>query len=240
MANSMVEALGAVGYRPEVLARHRADLEASTDHPLRVEAWLKAPFAMPFRHLWLGATVHGAGSMVLPLGTCSSPRLREASALLEGVRLVDKAESVSTLLGHYRRLANGALLLAILLVWLMLVRRYGFQRSLRVLAPPLLGMFTALAVLGLLGSPLTLFNTIALVLVLGFGVDYTVFMAEGRENLPATLLGVLLASFATLLSFGLLAFSQTPALRGFGLTLGIGVLVSTLLSNLALNSENPS
>ena len=52
-----------------------------------------------------------------------------------------------------------------------------------------------------------------------------------------SVLGVLLAGSATLLSYGLLAFSHTPALRGFGLTLGIGVLVSVLLSNLALNVE---
>ena len=75
-------------------------------------------------------------------------------------------------------------------------------------------------------------------LVLGFGVDYTVFLAEAEE--PSTLLGVLLAGFATLLSYGLLALSQTPALRGFGLTLGIGVLVSLLLSNLALKVERPT
>ena len=162
----------------------------------------------------------------------ASPRLRACAAGLEGVTLVDKALSVSALLGRYRRLANAALALAILLVWLMLWRRYRFRRSLAILAPPLLGMLAALAVLALAGSPFTLFNTIALVLVLGFGVDYTVFLAEAEE--PATLLGVGLASFATLLSYGLLAFSSTPALRGFGLTLGIGVLVSTLLSNLAL------
>ena len=56
---------------------------------------------------------------------------------------------------------------------------------------------------------------------------------SGPRPAPA-LLGVLLASFATLLSYGLLAFSHTPALRGFGLTLGAGVLAATLLAPLAL------
>jgi len=217
-----------VGFRPEVRARLREELAASPGRPLTVASWLATPFAAPFRRLWLGPTA----SIVLPAGDGSSDALREAAAGLEGVRLVDKAQSVSRLLGHYRRLANGALVLAILLVWLMLLPRYRFRRSLAILAPPLLGMLAALAVLALAGSPVTLFNTIALVLVLGFGVDYTVFLAEAQ--LPATLLGILLAGGATLLSYGLLAFSQTPALRGFGLTLGVGVLVSILLSNLAL------
>ena len=229
------EALAAVGFRAEVDAGLREALRAP---PLTVAAWLQAPFSTPFRMLWLGPTAHGMGSMVLPMGECPSPRLREATAGLDGVRLVDKALSVSTLLGRYRRLANLALALAVVLVALMLWHRYGPRRGLAILAPPLLGILAALAVLALAGSPLTLFNTIALVLVLGFGVDYTVFLAEVQE--PATLLGVLLAGFATLLSYGLLALSQTPALRGFGLTLGIGVLVAMLLSNLALKGERSS
>ena len=234
-AGALGGALAALGFRPEVRARLEAERRASAARPLTVAAWLPMPFAAPFRRLWLGETVHGAGSIVLPAGDAPSDRLREAAAGLEGVRLVDKAQSVSRLLGHYRRLANGALALAVLLVWLMLLQRYRFRRSLAILAPPLLGLLAALAVLVLAGSPVTLFNTIALVLVLGFGVDYTVFLAEAQE--PATLLGILLAGVATLLSFGLLAFSQTPALRGFGLTLGVGVLVSVLLSNLALKGE---
>ena len=120
------------------------------------------------------------------------------------------------------------------LVWLLLLRRYGLRRGTRVLLPSLAGILLALAGSAVLGLPLTLFGTIALVLVLGFGVDYTVFLAEAPG--PATLLGILLAGSATLLSYGLLAFSQTPALRGFGLTLGIGVLVSVLVANLALET----
>jgi predicted exporter len=229
-APALDQALASLGFRPEARARLRAEREACP--PLTVEAWLNAPFSTPLRMLWLGATEHGVGCVCLPLGELPSARLREAAAGLEGVRLVDKALSVSALLGHYRRLADAALALAVLLVWLMLLQRYGPRRSLWILAPPLLGMLAALA---LAGSPMTLFHSIALVLVLGFGVDYTVFLAEAPE--PATLLGVLLAGSATLLSYGLLAFSHTPALRGFGLTLGIGVLVSVLLSNLALNVE---
>ena len=231
------EAMAAVGFRAEVTAQLGAALRAGGP-PLTLGAWLQAPFSTPFRMLWLGPTDHGMGSMVLPMGECPSPRLREAAAGLEGVQLVDKALSVSALLGRYRRLANLALALAVVLVGLMLWQRYGLRRGLAILAPPLLGILAALAVLALAGSGLTLFNTIALVLVLGFGVDYTVFLAEAEE--PSTLLGVLLAGFATLLSYGLLALSQTPALRGFGLTLGIGVLVSLLLSNLALKVERPT
>jgi len=229
---ALVRALVDLGFKPETVAGQIRDLDASAGQPLTVAAWLAQPFALPFRRLWLGPTVHGAGSMVYPMGSCPSAALRAAASGLAGVSLVDKAESVSGLLGHYRRLANGALALAILLVWLMLLRWYGWGRGSLILAPSLAGILGALAGLALLGMPLTLFNTIALVLVLGFGVDYAVFLGEAGDRTAPALLGVLLASFATLLSYGLLAFSHTPALRGFGLTLGLGVLGSTLLAPL--------
>jgi len=233
-APALDRALRELGFRPEVIARQAMDRRAAAGQPLTVAAWLGTPFAIPFRHLWLGATAHGTGSLVYPAGPAPSPRLRAAAAGLPGVVLVDKAESVSALLGHYRRLADGALGLAVLLVWLMLLRWYGWRRGSAILAPALAGMLAALGLLALAGMPLSLFNTIALVLVLGFGVDYAVFLGEAGGQTAPALLGVLLASFATLLSYGLLAFSHTPALRGFGLTLGAGVLVATLLAPLAL------
>ena len=103
-----------------------------------------------------------------------------------------------------------------------------------MVAPPCLGMLLALAGSALAGVPVTLFTVMALILLLGFGVDYTVFLAEGGSDDPSALLGVLLAAGATLISYGLLAFSHTPALRGFGLTLALGVAGSVLLSWMAL------
>jgi predicted exporter len=225
----LAAALRDAGFRPEHSARVEEDLRAAAGRPLTVGAWLATPMATPFRDLWLG----GTGSLALPLGPCSSERLRQAALGLPGVTLVDKADSVSALMGHYRRLANLALAAAGLLVWAMLVLRYGPRRGTVILVPAALGILAALAGSAVLGLPLTLFSTIALVLVLGFGVDYAVFLAEGQGPLGPVALGVALAGFATLLSFGLLAFSHTPALNGFGAVLGLGVLVSVLLSPLA-------
>jgi predicted exporter len=223
-------AMGRLGFRPGAVAALDRDLRASAGRPLTVAPWLATPFAIPFRPLWLGPTAHGWGSLVLPSGPCDSARLRQAAAGLPGVALVDKAESVTALLGHYRRLADGALVLALALVWALLGRRYGWRRGGAVLAPTLGGMVLALAAAALAGQPLTLFHTLALLLVLGFGVDYAVFLAEAGDRPGPALLGVLLAGGSTLLAYGLLACSRTPALAGFGLALGAGVLGSVLLA----------
>ena len=232
---ALARAMAAVGFRPEAVAAQGTDLAAARERPLTVAAFLQTPFAAPFKMLWLGS-----GSIVLPLGAPDSAKLEEAAAGLPGVTLVDKARSVSGLLGHYRRVAAWALGAAILLVWMLLAWWRGLRAGTAMVAPPCLGMLFALAGGALAGAPVTLFTVMALILLLGFGVDYTVFLEEGPPGDPSALLGVLLAAGATLISYGLLAFSHTPALRGFGLTLALGVVGTILLSWMALRpGERP-
>ena len=70
-----------------------------------------------------------------------------------------------------------------------------------------------------------------LVLVVGLGADYAIVL-YGEKDATAAGNSVFLAASSTLLAFGLLAFSSTPALHAFGLTLSIAmaaVLVTTVL-----------
>jgi predicted exporter len=233
-------ALGQVGFKPGAIAAMDADLASAQARPLTVDAFFRTPFSTPFRMLWLGTTAHGVGSVVFPLGAPDSGRLAQAAAGIPGVALVDKARSVTGLLGHYRRIASWALAAAIVLVWLLLGLWRGLRAAGAMVAPPCLGMLFALACGALAGVPVTLFTVMALILLLGFGVDYTVFLEEGGPSDPSALLGVLLAASATLISYGLLAFSHTPALRGFGFTLALGVAGTIPLSFLALRPGEQS
>ena len=233
-APRLAQALRSLGFNPEVGPALLAEMQASVGHPLTVEAWLQTPLAVPYRRFWLGPTAHGMASVVLPLGVSASADLARLAEQLPGVSFVDKAHSVTQLLGHYRRIASWALGGAVLLVWLVLAAIYGAGPALAILAPALLGILLALAGIGLSGTPVTLFSTLALILVLGFGVDYAVFLKEGGHRDPSGLFAVLLAGLATLVSYGLLLFSHTPALRGFALAVSLGVLGSMLASFTAL------
>jgi len=230
LAKGMLDA----GFRPEAAASAQEDLATG---PLTVGAYLATPFSIPLRPFWLGRTSRGFASVVLPTGAPESSALARACAGLPGVTLVDKASSVTGLLAHYRRVATWALAGAVLLVGLLLGAWYGAATSLRLLAPALLGMLAALAGGAALGYPVTLFTVMALILSLGLGVDYTVFLRERDAAGTSALLGVALASGSTLISFGLLALSHTPSLRAFGVTLAVAVLVATLTSFLALGER---
>jgi predicted exporter len=108
-------------------------------------------------------------------------------------------------------------------VFALLLTRY--RRSVwRVLVPTALASLVTLATLGWTHQPVQLFHVLAFMLLLGVGVDYGIFMQEQVNANPRTAwLAIGLSAANTLLSFGLLALSQTPALQAFGFTMLIGI-----------------
>ncbi|GGA37245.1 membrane protein [Dyella nitratireducens] len=219
------------GFRDADIDRY---VQAWPGTPLSLQDWLKTPLAVPFRYLWMGdAAAHGAASLVLPQGDAASALLKQAAANLPGVTLVDKAAGVSDLFGRYRRYASVWLLAAVLLIVPVFGWRYGWRSVPRVLAPPVLGIGFTLAMLGYLHHPLTLFHWMALMLVLGVGANYAVFLREGEPHVThrpgAMYASVLLSAITALLSFGLLAWSSMPALQDFGLTLLLGIGFTAVL-----------
>lgn len=215
-------ALRGAGFLEAAIEREGAALAAST--PFTRAAWAASPLGKPIRHLILSEQA----SLVLPEGHRHVAPLAQAAQGLPGVTLIDKPGSVSALLQVYRGIVAGVLLAAWPVAAGLLARRYGWRGGAILAAPATLAIAFTLAVLGWLGENLTLFHLLALFLVFGVGIDYSIFLFEAGTTQAAALLGVLLAAATTLLSFGLLALSGMPALRGFGLTLVLGVGFSLL------------
>ena len=118
-----------------------------------------------------------------------------------------------------------------MLASLIFSRRFGIKLALWVTAVPALAALLTLATLGLLGSPLTLFHALALILVFGIGVDYSLFFAETQQG-KGVMMAVFMSACSTLMAFGLLAFSHTPAIHYFGLTLLLGIAFTFVLAPL--------
>jgi predicted exporter len=199
--------------------------------PMTVQAFLDSPAGEPWRHLWLGHTDGVVASIVALRGMdyAGLPALRRAADGLPGVQWVDKVGEISSVLGRYRVYMGWVLAAAYGLVLALLLPRYR-GRAWRVLAPVALASLATLAMTGYLGHSLQLFHVLALMLLLGVGVDYGIFMQEHPGRADATpWLAVGLSAANTLLSFGLLGLSGTPALRAFGLTMLIGTALVWLL-----------
>ena len=205
----------ATGEAPE-RARFSAD-------DLRPGPFFDGPAALAIRQQWLGLLGARSYSVVMLRGLNDPsvlPRLAEAGQGLEGVRWVDKTAEISRLLERYRRIMGGLIAVGYVAVLVTLVIRFR-REAWRAWVPSVLGTLVTLACFGWTGEPLQLFSVLGLVLLLGMGVDYGIFLLEHPGDGSAWL-AVALAGVSTLLSFGLLGLSATPALRSFGLTMLLG------------------
>ncbi|MET0265482.1 MAG: MMPL family transporter [Duganella sp.] len=199
--------------------------------PLTVQAFLQTPASEPWRHLWLGQIEGGYASIVALRGLSAAavPQVMLAADGLHGVQWVDKVAEISSVLGRYRQNMSWVVLGAYAVVFVLLLPRYR-GRTWRVLAPTALASITALAILGYAGQNLQLFHVLALMLLLGVGVDYGIFMQEHPDRRDATpWLAVGMSAANTILSFGLLGLSHTPALQAFGMTMLLGTALVWLL-----------
>lgn len=229
------------GFRAAAVADwvDQAELAARCLSP---NSWLDSPLSVPYRHLWLGQTAQGSAVIALPTGYRQVADLTVAGRGLPGVTLVDKPGAISRLFAEYRRLGAYVLTAATALIFAVLAWSHQPRGAAAILVPVLLGQAVTLGVLGYVGVVLNLFNLLALLLVLGVGINYAIFLFEGARRVAtreaAALVGVALSAATTLLSFGLLSLSSMPALAGFGITLTLGVGISVLLAPAVLVLAN--
>ena len=201
--------------------------------PLTVQAWLVQPIAAAARPLWLGERDGTYRSLVMLRGVAglqSLPALADAAQGLEGVVWVDKPAEISALLQRYRISMTELLALGHGLVLAALWLRFG-RKAWRAWMPTVVASLVVVVALTAAGAPWQLFNVLALMLLLGVGVDYGIFLLE-HENDPHAWLAVVIGAGSTWLSFGLLGLSATPALKAFGLTLMLGLPLVLVLAPL--------
>ena len=154
-------------------------------------------------------------------------------AQVPGAVFVDiKAESDRLYSGYQQQ----AILLSLAGVVAILALLFATLRSplrvLRVTLPLAAAVVTVTAGLALFGRPLMILHLIGLLLIVAIGSNYALFFdqAESEHLDPNTMASLLLANLATVLGFGLLAFSTVPILQAMGETVAPGVVLALLFS----------
>jgi len=171
-------------------------------------------------------------------GVKSPEAVRAAVEDLPGVHLFDQREFLNDVYREFRVTTVRQIFLGNLLVIGLLLLRYRRLRpALAAFLPSALVFFVLLGSFAALGVETNLLHVVGLVMVLGMGVDYGVFVVDSAsdpEEMGTTMLSTFLGSITTVFTFGVLALSAHPALRALGVTIGGGILLSFLLSPLAL------
>lgn len=224
-----------LGYEPDSMARSSATFAAAP--PLTLTTALQSPRFAALSLLWLGE-LHGAfASVVVPSGVTDEAALIAAAEGLPGVRWRDPVQSITATLKEQRQTAAERMVAVYALTVLLLMVIYGWRNTPRFIFPSLGASLLTLAALGWLGIAANLFTILALLLVLGLGVDYAIFLRDTAHTPISSRLGVVLAALTTLFAFGGLSFSATPFLRAIGLTLTLGIFLSL---SLALLTARPA
>ena len=109
---------------------------------------------------------------------------------------------------------------------------------LRVVLPLALAVLTVAASLLACGVSLTLLHIIGMLLIVAVGSNYALFFERGSSAPALTLASLLLANAATVLGFGVLAFSTVPVLRDLGQTVAPGAALALVFA--ALLAREPS
>ena len=217
-------------FRPRVFAPFVDAVEESrTIMPLDAETG-RAIFAeMPLggRLDQLLLSFDGRWHGFLPLvGVDDVDGISALAAASDGVDLVDLRAFSNSLLAAVSAEALWLLGVAILgAAVLLALLRNPLPSVARSLAVLLLSLTVTATILALLGERFTMFHILAALLVVGLGIDYSVFFswqaadddqrARTRQSLIACLL-------STVTVFGLLAMSNIGVLRAIGLTVAVG------------------
>ena len=223
MAPLTLAALGenALGLRAESLLRHAAD--ASGDKG--ADVWYAV---IPLRGVANASAVAGG---VAAIGNAQ-------------VRWIDLRAQSSEMMTAFRHRAMAFAGLGAVLIFGVLA--HGLRSAtfaLRLMAPVALAIALTAATLVAAGVPLSVLHLVALLLVLGVGINYALFFARAaaaREDARRTLRTLAVVSGTTLCAFGTLALSRIAVLQVIGMTVCIGVVYSLLGCALLLFARDPA
>ncbi|EKE83422.1 MMPL family transporter [Idiomarina xiamenensis] len=195
---------------------------AAAEHPLAAQYVLAAPTS---------ASRVTARSFLLGVSDSQAVTAALHELDLPGVQLYSPLQQASKALSHYRQQLKWWLAGLLTIAALVVARSMGWRQSINIVSVVALAVTLALWVSQGL-QPLNLFHAIGAILVAVLGLDYGIFCSHGarhgRLGLQQAMQATGLSALTTCVAFGLLAFSQTPAIAAFGTTVLVGVLVSVI------------
>lgn len=144
-----------------------------------------------------------------------------------GGKYVDVQRDITERIKECRTSCLKMLVPVFILLLFLLSFIYKPSTALKILTPSILAGAFSIGVLSLTAQPINLFHVLAIFLIIGFGLDYSVFRAGGVKNSSDA---VFLSCATSVFSFLLLAFTSFKLISSLGFILSVGLSVSYLSS----------
>jgi len=245
LAARLAQAQRGLPFRDGLFAPFLADVEqARNAPPVAADAWHGTVLASRLDAL----LTPGANGWVafVPLSSLRDAKTLRAALQLhgdDGVLHIDLKREADALVAGYRAESLRLVLFGLLCIAALLYAGLrDLALTLRVLAPALGAALLCVATLLAAGARLSVLHLVALLLVVGVGLNYALFFnrrpaAEGESAL--TRLSLVVAGLASLCAALTLAAGSTPVLRAIGATFALGTVYGFLLSALLARRPPP-
>jgi len=229
----LATAIEGTPFRADAFNAFLATAAASQSLPLLTPADIEAT---PLRS-WLDAHLLRVGDQWIALVSLVEPQPQQLAERVTqwgiAASLVDLQASSVGLMRDYRNTALRTILVAALLIIALLWYARGqFRHTLWVGLTVTSALAVTITVISSIHGSLTVIHLVALLLVLGLGLDYALFLSRVESPIErrATDKGVIACAASTTIAFVILAGSSIPVLRFLGLTVAAGSIISFLIA----------
>ncbi|MEZ0209595.1 MAG: MMPL family transporter [Methylophilus sp.] len=130
------------------------------------------------------------------------------------------------------------------IIGLLLITLHSIKQLVAIIIPLVAAVLTVMAGLSLVGQQLIILHLIGLLLIVAIGSNYALFFnpnaTSGKQAISSqTYASLVFANIATVLGFGLLAFSTVPVLQAMGVTVAPGVILALIFSAVFARKAGP-
>ena len=200
--------------------------------PLTVEQIRESPLSS-----WLASHLIRVNDQWVAMVSVSNPSVVALAERIgswgDDIMLSDLRLSSARLMKDYRSSALATVSLAAILILAMLwYQRRQIRQVIWITLTVVSALSATITVILFFHGQLTVIHLVALLLVMGLGLDYALFLSrtESGDERRASDKAVLACAVSTTLAFGLLAGSSIPVLNFLGFTVAAGSALSYLIT----------
>lgn len=223
-----------LGLPSEIGDIYKKELENARGRILSLEKVLESPLGERYNELFISNQDGRVYSILVLFDITNLVAMEKIASQIDGVTLVDQVKQTSKVLQYYRQSIEAVAPYILSGLVFLLAFRYGVKLAIRIVAVPVIAaLLSFVMVIGMNGQ-YNIFHILGMIVTIAIAFDYSIFTAEKKQENISTNLAITLSGLTTLLSFGLLTFSRTPALKAFGATILFGILFAYILTPLII------
>ncbi len=180
---------------------------------------------------FLNNFIYEKNKTIMLLYDFDSPELIEG---IEGVKYFDIQKDVSNIVKTCRQNCSRLFIPVFALLFVILAIIFGVKNSIKIMLPSMFASLFVIGLTGILGIDINLFHILAVFLLIGFGLDYSIFRFNGSKQVNDA---VFMSCITSVFSFMLLSLTGFKLISSIGFVLSIGLLTSYILSIFLISKD---